>query len=97
MWPAYLKGISSSFPDASITFDKFHVMKLLNVAADTVRRAEQRLRPELKGSRYEWTKNPENINPHQFALWDALDIKRPNLKQPERCARGWHPSSVPRA
>lgn len=86
MWPAYLKGISDSFPDASITFDKFHVMKLLNEAVDKVRRAEQRLRPELKGSRYVWTKNPENLNAHQFALWDALDIKRLNLQT----ARAYH-------
>jgi transposase len=86
MWPAYLKGISDSFPDASITFDKFHVMKLLNEAVDKVRRAEQRVRSELKGSRYVWTKNPENLTPHQFALWDALDIKRLNLKT----ARAYH-------
>jgi transposase len=86
MWPAYLKGIADSFPEASITFDKFHVMKLLNEAVDKVRRAEQRLRSELKGSRYVWTKNPENLTPHQFALWDALDIKRLNLKT----ARAYH-------
>ena len=63
MWPAYLKGIAEHFPRASVTFDKFHVMKILNHSVDQVRRAEQRVRPELRDSRYVWTKNPENLSP----------------------------------
>lgn len=86
MWPPYLKGIRDWFPGASVTFDKFHVMKLLNEAVDKVRRQEQKERPELKGSRYVWTKNPENLNPHQFALWNALNVQRFNLKT----ARAYH-------
>ena len=53
---------------------------------DQVRRAEQRIRPELRGSRYVWTKNPENLSPKQFALWSELDVKRLNLKT----ARAYH-------
>ena len=34
MWPAYLKGIRDAFPAADVTFDKFHVIKLLNEAVD---------------------------------------------------------------
>jgi len=86
MWPPYLKGIGETFPEASVTFDKFHVMKILNHAVDQVRRAEQRIRPELRGSRYVWTKNPENLSPKQFALWSELDVKRLNLKT----ARAYH-------
>lgn len=80
MWPAYLKGIRDSFPTASVTFDKFHVMKLLNEAVDKVRRQEQRERPELKRSRYIWTTNPENLSPDQFALMDVLNMSNLNLK-----------------
>lgn len=86
MWPAYLKGIREAFPEASLTFDKFHVMKLLNEAVDKVRRQEQRERPELKRSRYIWTTNPENLSRNQSALLDALDVKRLNLKT----ARAYH-------
>jgi transposase len=86
MWPPYLRGITDSFPEASVTFDKFHVMKILNHAVDQVRRAEQRVRPELRGSRYVWAKNPENLSPHQFSLWSELDVKRLNLKT----ARAYH-------
>jgi transposase len=80
MSPAYLKGIAESFPQARITFDKFHVMKLLNDAVDQVRREEQRQRPELKGSRYVWVKNPENLTQTQLALLDGLDVPKLNLK-----------------
>ncbi|MGQ0562580.1 MAG: ISL3 family transposase [Gemmatimonadota bacterium] len=86
MWPAYIKGIRDAFPAASMTFDKFHVMKLLNEAVDKVRRQEQRARPELKRSRYVWTTNPENLSPDQFALLDALNVRRLNLKT----ARAYH-------
>lgn len=30
MSAAYIKGARESFPDAEITFDRFHVVKLLN-------------------------------------------------------------------
>ena len=41
MSPAFISGMEDKFPNASITFDKFHVMKLMNEAIDEVRRAEQ--------------------------------------------------------
>ena len=80
MSPAFLRGIEDSFPAAGVTFDKFHVMKLLNEAVDQVRRQEQRQRPELKGSRYVWMKNPENLTQKQLALLDGLEVPRLNLK-----------------
>ena len=80
MSPAFLRGIEDSFPAAGVTFDKFHVMKLLNEAVDQVRRQEQRQRPELKGSRYVWVKNPENLTQKQLALLDGLEVPRLNLK-----------------
>jgi transposase len=86
MWPPYLKGARENFPDASITFDKFHVSKLLNDAIEKVRRQERRERPELAGSRYIWTKNPENLTPGQFARLELLRARRFNL----RTARAYH-------
>lgn len=86
MSPAFIKGIETSFPEASLTFDKFHVMSLLGTAVEQVRREERKTRPELKGSRYVWTKNPENLTPKQFGLWSALDVPSLNLKT----ARAYH-------
>jgi len=62
MSPAFISGITDQFPGASLTFDKFHVMKMLNEAVDQVRREEQRHNAELKKTRYMWLKNPNNLS-----------------------------------
>lgn len=65
MSPSFISGIEENFPYASIIFDKFHVMKLVNKALDQVRREEQVAQPELKNSRYVWLKNQENLTKKQ--------------------------------
>jgi len=72
MSPAFLAGITQSLPNAQITFDKFHVVKLINDAVDAVRRAEQKSRTELKTSRYLWLKNPQNLSARQRTQLDNL-------------------------
>lgn len=65
MSPAYISGIEAYFRYASITFDRFHVMKLMNEAIDQVRREEQVHNANLKRTRYIWLKNPENLTEKQ--------------------------------
>jgi transposase len=36
MSPAFIKGVTQEFPKAQITFDRFHIMKLVNEAVDAV-------------------------------------------------------------
>ena len=67
-----IAGIAQSLPSAQITFDKFHVIKLINEAVDAVRRAEQKSRAELKKSRYLWLKNPQNLSARQRTQLDNL-------------------------
>lgn len=77
MSPSFISGIETNFPNASITFDKFHVMKMVNEALDLVRRQEQATQPELKKSRYLWLKNQENLTKKQastFAKLKDLDL-----------------------
>ena len=62
MSPAFIKGIEENFPEASITFDKFHVIKAANEALEKVRRREAQTEPELKGTRWDWMKNPNTLN-----------------------------------
>ena len=52
MSPAFISGVEKEFENAAITFDKFHVAKILNKAVDEVRRQEQKDRPELKKTRW---------------------------------------------
>lgn len=80
MSPAFISGVEDNFENAQITFDKFHVMKIINNAVDEVRRQEQKERPELKKSRYIWLKNQENLNLHQIGLLSNLSVKSLNLK-----------------
>ena len=42
MSPAFIAGTAESLPNAAITFDKFHLVKLINEAVEKVRRAEQK-------------------------------------------------------
>lgn len=78
MSPAFIEGIEQSLPNARITFDRFHVMKIVNEAVDKVRREEQKELPELKKSRYIWLKNPENLKSDQR---DRLEyLSQLNLK-----------------
>jgi transposase len=78
MSPAFISGIEDSFPNASITFDKFHVMKLMNEAVDKVRRGEQSHNALLKKTRYVWLKNPENLTASQNQI--LMPLKDLRLK-----------------
>jgi transposase len=80
MSKAFFKGVAASLPNAQVTFDKFHVVSLVNDAVDEVRRLEHKDHPELVNSRYVWLKNPENLTTSQWEKFDALDIVNSNLK-----------------
>nr|CBX27720.1 hypothetical protein N47_H25420 [uncultured Desulfobacterium sp.] len=62
MSPAFISGVEKHFPEAHLTFDKFHVLKIINEAVDEVRRQEQQSRPELKRTRYIWLKRTQKIS-----------------------------------
>ena len=40
--PAFIAGTGDNFPNAAITFDRFHVKKLLNNTMDEVRKSERK-------------------------------------------------------
>ena len=80
MSKAFFSGITTNLPNAAVTFDKFHVVSLVNTAVEKVRRIEQKACPELVGSRYVWLKNPENLTDSQWEKFDALDIANSHLK-----------------
>jgi transposase len=72
MSPAFIKGTADSLPNAAITFDKFHAVKIINDAVDQVRRTERKAHALLKGTRYIWLRNPKNLSERQRATLDAL-------------------------
>ena len=52
---------------AEITFDKFHILKIINEAVDEVRREEAKTNPLLKKARYLFLKNEANLTDKQRA------------------------------
>jgi len=69
----FMAGVADNLPNANITFDRFHVMKLLNEAVDSVRRSEVKTNELLKGTRYIWLKNRGNLTPSQIEKLQSLE------------------------
>jgi transposase len=75
MSPAFIKGTAESLPNAAITFDKFHAVKIINDAVDQVRRAEQKSQSLLRGTRYIWLRNPTNLSDRQRVTLESLPTR----------------------
>jgi len=78
MSPAFISGVSEAFNQAEITFDRFHIMKLIQEAVDKVRREEAKTTDLLKKTRYLWLKNPRQLTLHQQAKLDHLSHHKLN-------------------
>lgn len=87
MSPAFIRGMEDVFPNAAITFDKFHIMKILGTAVDAVRKKEVREQNMLHGTRYLWLKNRDNLTVNQKALLARIEsLPRSNI----RTVRAFH-------
>jgi len=80
MSPAFIKGAAAALPKAAITFDKFHLVKLINDALDHVRRTEQRAVPALRATRHLWLRNPTTLSPAQAERLEALNPSKSHLQ-----------------
>jgi transposase len=80
MWPAFIKGVKDNLPNAQITFDRFHIMKVINMAVDTVRKQEVQTQFVLKGTKYIFLKNEKNLTDTQRQKRQELSMSRLNLK-----------------
>lgn len=83
MWEPYIRVTDEYVPEAQtkIAFDKFHVAKHLGDAVDRVRRAEYRRLARagdqrLKGTRYLWLTNSENLDEERRRRLEAVSIRR---------------------
>jgi transposase len=85
MSPAFISGVQENFPNAQITFDKFHVIKHASEAIDEQRRLDQKLDPKLKGLRWLLLKDRAKLSGAQRAELDALLAHMTTV----RTARAW--------
>jgi transposase len=76
---SYISAADEFMPQASITFDRFHISSLLNAAIDEIRRTEQRQYDEIKKSRYLWLRNNQHLNEEQRERIDYLGNAYPNI------------------
>ena len=80
MSPAFIKGVNEHIPDAKITFDKFHILKIINEAVDSVRKQEVSINKLLKGTKYIWLKNSSNLTVKQKETLKTLTMSNMNIK-----------------
>ena len=77
MSKAFIKGVKEQLPNAVTTFDKFHLIKLMNEAMGKIRAEEAKQFPEfLKRSRYLFLKNPENLSAEEQERLDIIVTNR---------------------
>jgi transposase len=81
---AFQKGIREELPEASVTFDRFHIAKLLSDALDTVRRTEWRKDQAIKGTRYLVLKSPDHLTAEQKVLLEQALARNANLAEAYR-------------
>jgi transposase len=87
MWDAYVNATAEVFGDkVRVTIDRFHVMKNFQEQLTEARREIQRgLGKEeakaLKGTRWLWQTNPENLSVEQRQQLEGLKGRFPRLKQ----------------
>lgn len=65
MSKAFINATEEYLPNAALTFDRFHVMKLANEALDKVRREDVKEHEYLKKTRYLWLRRKENLREDQ--------------------------------
>jgi transposase len=79
MWEPYILATHACVPDAGkkIVFDKYHAVRYVTEAVDTVRRQEHKALQaqedtRLKGTKYLWLWNAENVPTWRRAEFEAL-------------------------
>ena len=82
--PAFISGIKKNFPEAEITFDRFHVVKLLNEAMNKVRQQERLEHDELKGHKYTFLKNQSSLSESKKTSLNELITLFPSLGEAYR-------------
>jgi transposase len=88
--PAFIAGAKDSFPAAQITFDRFHVVKLLNEAMNKVRMEERKEHAALKNHKYTFLKNKENLSVKNRQALDEMMTLYPTLGEAYRLKELFH-------
>jgi transposase len=81
MSPAFMRGVEDNLPNAEVTFDKYHIMKIISTAVNDVRKAEVKEQDLLRGQKYLFLKNRQNLTESQLMKLKAIEsMPQLNLK-----------------
>jgi transposase len=102
MWKPFMNTSEKCLPQADVVHDRFHVMKYLNDAVDTTRRKESKSMakendPVLKGSKYLFLKNPDNLTDAQrtrFQQLQALNLSTSDAWRMKENFKGFFDSTT---
>lgn len=86
MSKGFRKGVPEHLPNGEITFDKFHIVKIINKAVDTVRKEEVNENAILKKTKYIFLKNESNLTKKEKKKLKEIKMSKMNLKT-ERALR----------
>ena len=87
MWDGYVNAVPEVFGQTvRVTIDRFHVVKnfqeqLTHARREIQRELDQEQAKELKGTRWLWATNPENLTQEQRQQLEALKERFPRLKR----------------
>ncbi len=84
MSPAFISGAFEMFPNAQLTFDKFHIIQHLNMAMDQVRKLERKGNQLIKGHKYTFLKDRNKLTARQEESLDYLLAYYPVLGEAYR-------------
>ena len=87
MWGSYKDALTMEMPNVFIIIDKFHVIKHLNEALDTIRKKytselSEKERRHIKGNRWLLLRNCEDLDLSQQARLHFLLCSYPKFKEP---------------
>jgi transposase len=87
MWDGYVNAVKEVFGQTfRVTIDRFHVVKnfqeqLIHARREIQRELDKEQAKELKGTRWLWVTNPENLTEEQRQELAVLKERFPRLKQ----------------
>jgi len=86
MWQPYRDAVRQTLPNAVIVVDKFHVVRMANLAVETIRKnirkeLDAKQRRQLKNDRFLMLKRRKDLTPMEQIILDSWTLNFPRLKQ----------------
>ncbi|MGN0233846.1 MAG: ISL3 family transposase [Bacteroidaceae bacterium] len=89
MSPSFISGYYNHFSHASLVFDRFHIIKMLNEALDNTRKGEQADKKLLKGHRFTLLHKRANLSEKRQMELETLLLTYPTIGEAYKYKEGF--------